>query len=1331
MTLDPGKFQARHIGLVTSYQYSDKSGYMYEGASYAEYPYDGSAQRGEGTGAYPQQVAIWTMPSQDVIPAGVYQLKTKVCIGNDSSTTVGSYAYAGISAGGTAHQSANSSALTEFPTFTEVTFDITVSADMYPTDGAWRVYVMVNDAGGGTKAFCQMNYDGMEFGVKDGETGLARTPFNLTQVYYPLQGTHENPTISVGTTPDFKVDVSYVYPEDAVTLVKYEDTLSSQAHSISNPTTQTIGDADSVTTGYSLTRRGRKIECSADSTRKLDAGSNTFYVLTFKDSDGGAVGTVEFEMSLDAKAPQLTTLNGLTDSTYVTLDDFLPYVRWMDPNSDSTHWRVKVYRNSDDVEMWDSGETSVGAYYCQIPDAANLVTSTVYYVIVTVMKGSGGSEWEADSKPGYFVIDKSETAVKITSHQGTADLPTVITDSTPTVEWTFGRAQSAFSLSIVDESDKSTVYNSGWVTSATKSHTVTSALDYGEDYSIQVQVKDPTQAHVYSSDERAYIHTNEATVPAPTLSAEPNTNHLATVTLAWNAPAINDGDDLTYEVSITGTASGLETIYKADSATSLEVGYMPIDTYTWKVRATDEHGVVGSWSSTDVFIVSDGGVVPVCHLVTSAPQVAPFVTSWRYTDQDGDVQTKYQVQLSTVSNFSSLTENSGEVTSTALTYTHTTTSARTYYRRARVYTGSSWSAWDTDQITILAATNQSDEVSVYLTAEGTPVELDQDTYPISGMTVSFRANSPAEASWVCNNFDADEAGVDDDEEVLIYLKDSDGKRITFRGAVTKKDVGDTVTFTARDIARNFDVWRVTRHLSMMSLGQIIAAIVEDPGENCATGITAHCEEINTDTGVVTLPSFDGAGKTLGAWLADFQNATGYSWRIEYLNGGYHFYWYNPSSQPTHTVTLKDSVLDRASNSSSQWRISDNIRVVKDRSKYANRITFTGIPDPPLPPGGVTDFDTLWTEGVGNWARFESTYTSAPSADSTYKSRGTYSVNYSWALAGAGTYPRTIPLGYRRLPAQLQDMWNHSYGYLRAKIRITMGSVGPQYSNIAGNFAPTSSTYEYLRPHIRPVMYLFTSEGAISGYANMTIGELHRDGGSHMVDCPPNPNWAGSYDTAAFRSPGAWCDWSFALPRSGVQLNSSDGLDVSQFSHVLAVGFGLNVDAYRARMIIDGGLAPEQQSSDGIYTTVREVCMQIDDMRIDSVPVSDSPLEMYVESAAVTAGSEAPIEAPLGVSGLNTSSARSLATLMLTDRNRTQQSIQSVEVDGIRNVPLRSQVTLNLTSRGISSTTLALYDIKYYPLDSGDKTEISVGDPKMDVQKALAQLRQKLDTLVTS
>lgn len=88
-------------------------------------------------------------------------------------------------------------------------------------------------------------------------------------------------------------------------------------------------------------------------------------------------------------------------------------------------------------------------------------------------------------------------------------------------------------------------------------------------------------------------------------------------------------------------------------------------------------------------------------------------------------------------------------------------------------------------------------------------------------------------------------------------------------------------------------------------------------------------------------------------------------------------------------------------------------------------------------------------------------------------------------------------------------------------------------------------------------------------------------------------------------------------------------------------------------------------------------------------------------------------------------------VMLTDRNRTQQSIQSVEVDGLRNVPLRSQVTLNLTSRGISSTTLALYDIKYYPLDSGDKTEISVGDPKMDVQKALAQLRQKLDTLVTS
>lgn len=1188
-------------------------------------------------------------------------------------------------------------------------FTITVGADQ--TKSTWILKVQHTHATGPWSNFyVRPIHANVRFGAQTGATGTPRSAFSASP-YTPAVGTHIMPTMIPTGLPAITLDCAGVYPDDHLTLVKYTDTLSTAAHSASGATTQTVGHVVDYTTSFP-SAGVRRITGTADSTRKMDGSTNTYYVMTVKDGADGAVGTLAYELLLAVGPAQLTTLNGSAAGSYVVTDDLMPYVEWIDANAETTHWRVKVY-NTSDAEMWDSTETAVGETRVQIP-SGTLAASTTYYAVVTLMNGSGGSNWTLDSARGYFQIAAGATGVKITSHEGTLADPTLETDTTPLIEWSFERTQQSFNLSIVDESDQSVDYSTGWTASATKSHTVGSALTPGKTYSIQVQVKDAQQAHVYSSDKRAYIHVNDAAVAAPVLTAEADTDSLTSVTLAWTGSVITDGDALTYELELTGVTTQART-FNASSATSLEVGRLPIDTFTWKVRATDEHGMVGAWSSTDTFVVADGGALPVATLVSRPTSAAPLVTNWTYFDADSDTQTAYQVQLATDAGFTAIVEDSGTVVSTALFYSATITTAQTYYRRVKVRTGATnWSDWSTaDSTEVIGPTTQTSDVEVYLNAEGTPAALDQTTYPVSGMSVTFKANAPAECKFTVNNFDALEGGIDDDEEVLVYLKDSAGKRISFRGAVVSKDVGHMLTVTARDISRLFDRWRVTRTLSYMTLGQVIEAIVEDPTGSTSTGITAHCEEVQGDNGVVTIRTFTGQAKTLAAWLGDFASATGYFWRMEYIAGAWHFWWYNPATQPTYAVTLKDNI-DRANNSASQWRIGDEVRVVKDRSQYANRIMYSGIPDPPVPPLGIENFDQVFTEAVTSWGIFtdagETTWGVTNTAG--YVQRGAYGMIFTWNHAQDGTHVAwddIIPICYRRIPADLQDMYHPAFGSLVFDLKMTVKADTAQlYSSVGSQPAePKSDYYNVVKPNLRPVVFVFTSESALAAPGSLKVNAVSAlDSGSWIMDKDPSGAW------------DSWQTYEFPLPG-----NMFVG-DVDAYKHVIAIGFGLRTDGR-----FDAPTEGERYAGNVRSGHEQYIQFAIDDVRIEPNKVSNQPIDRYVETAAVTTGAEQPVETPLGVTGLNQSSASILAATMLTYRNRTQQSVQSVTVDGIRNIPRGSQIPLVLPNHGIASDTLAMYEITFLPFDSGDRTEVAVGDPKLDVAKALAGLRQKLDSLV--
>ena len=309
------------------------------------------------------------------------------------------------------------------------------------------------------------------FGVESGSTGPPRSTVRASTIA-PGPGSHAAPSVVATPTPLLTADMTYVYPTDIVSLVKYADTSSGAAHSPSAPTTQTVGAASAATASVDVALMTRRIAVTPDATRKCDTGHNTYDVLTVTDYAGGALATLPWELLLGVTAATLTTLNGATAPTYVTTTDLEPWVEWMDPNVGlTTLYRVWVYRATDDHLMYDSGETAVRELQCQIPLAAGLVSFVTYYVVVTLMRGSGGSEWSLDTR-GYFQTDCASTAVKITNIEGTADAPVIITTTTPEIEWYFAKTQQSFMVSVFDEGLHAAAFNTPWTVSPTESYTI-------------------------------------------------------------------------------------------------------------------------------------------------------------------------------------------------------------------------------------------------------------------------------------------------------------------------------------------------------------------------------------------------------------------------------------------------------------------------------------------------------------------------------------------------------------------------------------------------------------------------------------------------------------------------------------------------------------------------------------------------------------------------------------------------------------------------------------------------------------------------------------------
>jgi hypothetical protein len=269
-------------------------------------------------------------------------------------------------------------------------------------------------------------------------------------------------------------------------------------------------------------------------------------------------------------------------------------------------------------------------------------------------------------------------------------------------------------------------------------------------------------------------------------------------------------------------------------------------------------------------------------------------------------------------------------------------------------------------------TNQSIDYAYVTIANGTQTNLalwrSAGTLavgdPISGVTITRPVSAPSSLSFRVDNFDAGEADIaDDDELVLTLATETAGISYSWRGFVREKRVSDIVEVYAEDISYKFASLIVTRTLAdTQTVGTIVRAIVEDPTGAEATGIVCTVAEVADPLSAgnyISVTAFDGQGRPLLDWLNDLAEMIGAAWRCWHDGTNWRFDWWVPADNAAWAVACKDNI-EYSAESASQARVLNAPMVTRDRRQYVNRVFW-------------------WWDNAGTW-ELDSVETAAVTAD---------------------------------------------------------------------------------------------------------------------------------------------------------------------------------------------------------------------------------------------------------------------------------------------------------------------------------------------------------------
>jgi len=788
--------------------------------------------------------------------------------------------------------------------------------------------------------------------------------------------------------------------------------------------------------------------------------------------------------------------------------------------------------------------------------------------------------------------------------------------------------------------------------------------------------------------DRSKALSTSTTIDAPVLDAEPNATTADAVTTTWSDPAAyTDPQPLGYEIEMT-MADGTIITKVVGTRNYCYWGRLAVGNYSWRVRSIDPWGSVSAYSSADAFTITLSGSAPVVELdpIPSTIWDQPR-TSWTYTDADGDVQTNFQVQLDDASNFSSPTTYSG---TTALYYQHSGIANGKWYRRVRISTdgGSNWSAWDDDSFTLASPTSQSDSFDIYLDALGTPAELNLTTNPVSGLTITQRLDGPCEFSFAVNNWSG--VSISKGEYIQLLVKDADGNRLEFMGEVQSLRRGRMLEVTCRDIASEFDLWPCEWSWSKTTLSNVIRHLVENPTGRADTGITAHIEDttwtdpVSGETTPITLQDWSGQGKSVGTILEEFRAATGCRWYLESRNKAYHFWWWNPANAPDWAKTIKDNI-DYSAESSSQLRLDDGdaypIAQAED-GPVRNRVRYYARAAAPKMLPGWNTWDDWATEDLDYWRNYGAGVTQATSA-TVAPGDGSASILFSYTYtapgSGAIVVPTFVDLGFLVVPRQFADMSSIYWGFLTADVKklvttnqgiaaakIPKSDIELQMILHSGaNIGPGTSTAFVMKPSLNLSTSFTNTKWQIYDNAD----SLYNDQGDLLFDLT---------NVTAIQLRAVCRD-----PKSPTALTAGK-------SWALAV-------------YLDH-LAPIGASGEGGPATGQH----------------------YIETAAVTAGTDVPVEAKLDDMGMNLEDASAWAALYLAQLQADVESISDVAVVGVQNIPLRKNIPLYLAEHLAIDASYPLAEVRWEP--QVGQTTLKLGSIPADDLRRDEQIKRHINRL---
>ena len=329
---------------------------------------------------------------------------------------------------------------------------------------------------------------------------------------------------------------------------------------------------------------------------------------------------------------------------------------------------------------------------------SGLSNSTLYYWRVQSNNGAGSSAWTA---PWSFTTAAPLPAVPTLSSP--ADLATNIALN-PTLSWNTAANATSYQTQVSTEANfSSTVFDQSNLSGTSVQ---VNGLLNNTVYYWRVRSSNGTDLSGWSSS-RSFT-----TLPVPQLPAVPTlispadlaTNVAINPTLSWNSAA----NATSYQVQLSTVSNFTSTVLDQSNlpATSVQVNTLSNNTvYYWHVRSSNGTDL-SAWSTTRSFTTIPTPQPPAVPTLISPADLATDVAinptlSWNAAAN----ATSYQVQVSTVSNFTSTVLDQSNLAATSV-QVNTLSYNTVYYWHVRSSNGTDLSAWSTTRSFTTIATPQ-------------------------------------------------------------------------------------------------------------------------------------------------------------------------------------------------------------------------------------------------------------------------------------------------------------------------------------------------------------------------------------------------------------------------------------------------------------------------------------------------------------------------------------------------------------------------------------------------------------------------------------------------